>query len=147
MIVFASKMPKRSFPFANSSPLQMKTHVGVLHVEKEKHMNTIYGEGRAVFMFCSTHCIHVKAPIILFNLLPARTQEILFRGASKGKSQSQNGIQDPSTLKALRKCHSCSQIRNTVTSCTFCEKRLCISCCRQCFLCAGSFCGLCSTTE
>jgi hypothetical protein len=44
-------MPKRSFPFHSCSPLQMKTHVNSLHVDKESHMLKVYGKDSSSFSF------------------------------------------------------------------------------------------------
>ena len=37
-------MPKRKFPFEVSCPLQLKMCVNAFHVDKEKHLNNVYGK-------------------------------------------------------------------------------------------------------
>lgn len=58
-------MPKRSFPFHSCSPLQMKTHVNSLHVDKETHLMKVYGKYRQA-SHCSDNMFSITLNCALF---------------------------------------------------------------------------------
>lgn len=110
-------MPKRSFPFEESSRLQLKTHIYEYHIAIEKEK--IY----------------------------ARTLELMHKGSlqfQKDQVDQSSNVPTEQTFKCRSCAQSKSEVPMV---CFFCERQSCAGCSRQCENCAGNFCTLCSLTN
>jgi len=109
-------MPKRNCPFGTNSPLQLKTHINAFHIEKANDMERIY----------------------------ARTRKLMHEGSVRLQKAQMDHNGNVQTEQAF-KCQSCLQSKfGVLVICVFCERHTCTDCSRQCALCAGIFCSLCS---
>lgn len=123
-------MPKRSNPYSEDVPQQVKIHIGVkevdLGVNKDQNMKVVYERTRRLLFGMSQMC------------------ESLSSRSAHAFQNTVNGSQKSDVL--MSNTRKCCQI-NGVYKCTFCEMHICGECSRLCAHCEENFCHLCSVMQ
>ncbi|NXU93457.1 SIVA protein, partial [Xiphorhynchus elegans] len=117
-------MPKRSCPFGEAAPLQLKTRVGLRELSRG-----VRGEElrREVFALRASRCFLFHAVKYITSLSG------LFQAVPPGE--------------ASRACSSCVRTTDVKEVCTQCDRFVCQNCSRLCSCCNTVTCSLCSNID
>uniref|UniRef100_A0A8D0GTJ1 SIVA1 apoptosis inducing factor n=1 Tax=Sphenodon punctatus TaxID=8508 RepID=A0A8D0GTJ1_SPHPU len=160
-------MPKRSCPFGDATPLQLKTRVGLREVSRgvmgERYRREIYEKTKELLFRGARAYMdslwHGKAAGAGCTESPHTAGE----GQGAGARHAWNGQmligQDGRLLKqpqAMEKappmgvskgCSSCVKTVDVKEACTQCDRYICQNCSRLCNCCNAVACSFCSVTD
>ncbi|XP_053560531.1 apoptosis regulatory protein Siva-like [Bombina bombina] len=146
-------MPKRSYPFKNVSPLQLKTRVGTkelsLGVLGEKYRREIFEKtknllfsGAKAFMGNTEHQME-SAEERDSNAHALLTGQTII--GHDGKLMRSSSAQKLPPVGVTKACSSCVRSVGDKECCSQCERYVCRNCCKLCSCCSAvtcSFCGI-----
>ncbi|XP_048341626.1 apoptosis regulatory protein Siva isoform X2 [Sphaerodactylus townsendi] len=160
-------MPKRSCPFGDSAPLQLKTRVRMRELSQgvmgERYRREIFEKTKQLLFRGAQACMDSKwdgtvAEACLIAQCPAPL-------ASRPESYSQNScsgqmligqdgkLRQPrpretaTAARVSKPCSSCVRTVDAKEACTQCDRPICENCSRLCSCCNAVACSLCSLIE
>ncbi|XP_052273946.1 apoptosis regulatory protein Siva-like isoform X2 [Dreissena polymorpha] len=160
-------MPKRRNPFGDSSPLQLKQHVGKKEVDmgiaKHQNMKSVYERTKELLFSGSkrsfdipkdanSNDIYLPEDVCMEDEMQVcdRQMHITPSGQLSNPeacSRSTNAFQAMMNARKASSwsgCHCCKGQAASQDRCGFCDKSVCYDCVRLCSSCRGNFCQLCS---
>uniref|UniRef100_A0A6J0VE50 Apoptosis regulatory protein Siva n=1 Tax=Pogona vitticeps TaxID=103695 RepID=A0A6J0VE50_9SAUR len=160
-------MPKRSYPFGDVAPLQLKTRVRLRELSQgvmgERYRQEIFEKTKQLLFqgaqaYMESACVGSKGKESLTAQYPEPLADRL-QGCSRPRSSGQmligqdGKLQQPSpseTVLAVRVSKACSSCVRTVDvkeACAQCDRYICPDCSKLCSCCNSITCSLCSITE
>ncbi|KAM4664427.1 apoptosis regulatory protein Siva [Discoglossus pictus] len=151
---FSHKMPKRSYPFGDVTPLQLKVHVGVKQLSQgvlgEQYKREIFEKtkkllfnGVKAFM---GNAEHQSEKMQEGDLNP---RELLIGQTligHDGKLLKSAQGQKPLPEGVTKACSTCVRSVGEKECCTQCERYVCRNCCKLCSCCDAIACSFCAVT-
>ncbi|NWQ69101.1 SIVA protein, partial [Neopipo cinnamomea] len=153
-------MPKRSYPFGDAAPLQLKTRVGLRELSRgvrgEEYRREVFERTRRLLFRGAQAYMEGAGPV---SPRPAETPP---PGDAQGGGPRWNGqllighdgklLRRPAEravppVGASRACSSCVRTTDVKEVCTQCDRFVCQSCSRLCSCCNKVACSLCSTID
>ncbi|NXN33442.1 SIVA protein, partial [Nycticryphes semicollaris] len=160
-------MPKRSYPFGEAAPPQLKIHVGLRELSCG-----VRGEGYRREIFERTRRLLFKgAQAYMEGAWPAAATCAVSRSPEAGGEAQESGAgrrwsgqlligRDGKLLRqpvatgkvsppvgVSKACSSCVRTADVKEACSQCERSVCQSCSRFCGCCNAVTCSLCSTVD
>ncbi|XP_068016359.1 apoptosis regulatory protein Siva isoform X1 [Melanerpes formicivorus] len=162
-------MPKRSCPFGEAAPLQLKTRVGLRELSRgvrgEEYRREIFERTRRLLFRGAQACMEGAWPAS-----PAATCAVTRSPEPAGEAQDGSAgcrwsgqllighdgklLRRPAAMeKAVppvgvsKACSSCVRIADVKEACTQCDRFVCQNCSRLCSCCNTITCSLCSTVD
>ncbi|NXN96184.1 SIVA protein, partial [Rhinopomastus cyanomelas] len=165
-------MPKRSYPFGEAAPLQLKTRVGLRElccgVRGHEYRREVFERTRRLLFKGAQAYMEgarlsgCQSPPPGPTRAPGETQEV--GGASGGSAgcrwseqllighdgklrRSPAAAERAPPAGVSKACSSCVRTADVKELCTQCDRSVCQSCSRLCSCCNAVTCALCSTTD
>ncbi|NXI02505.1 SIVA protein, partial [Pachycephala philippinensis] len=138
-------MPKRSCPFGDAAPLQLKTRVGLRELSRgvrgEDYRREAYMEGAAAAARPAEPgpCGEAQGEG------PRWSGQLLIGHDGKLRRRPADRAVPP--VGASRACSSCVRTADVKDACAQCDRFICQSCSRLCSCCNMVTCSLCSTVD
>ncbi|NXE97221.1 SIVA protein, partial [Menura novaehollandiae] len=137
-------MPKRSCPFGEAAPLQLKTRVGLRELSRgvrgEEYRREVFGEpGRAGGSRGGRPAGGMRPPAA------PRGPALLI--GHDGKLRRRPAERAVAPVGASRACSSCVRTADVKDACAQCDRLVCQTCSRRCSCCNTVTCSLCSTVD
>ncbi|NP_001264464.1 apoptosis regulatory protein Siva [Gallus gallus] len=158
-------MPKRSCPFGEAAPLQLKTRVGLRELSRgvrgEEYRREIFERTRRLLFRGAQACMEGAWPAAPRAASRSPEPESESGGESAGRRRSAQ-LQIGPDGKLLRcaaaaervppvgvskACSSCVRAADVKEACAQCDRFVCQSCSRVCSCCNAVTCSLCSITD
>ncbi|NXF07576.1 SIVA protein, partial [Smithornis capensis] len=153
-------MPKRSCPFGDAAPLQLKTRVGLRELSRgvrgEEYQREVFERTRRLLFRGAQAYMEGAGPAAPRSAEPEAAGEEQ-DGGSRWNGQLLIGhdgklLRRPTdrtvpAVGASRACSSCVRTADEKEVCTQCDRFVCQSCSRPCSCCSTVTCSLCSTID
>ncbi|KAM9290976.1 apoptosis regulatory protein Siva [Morus bassanus] len=154
-------MPKRSCPFGEAAPLQLKTRVGLRELSRgvrgEEYRREVFERTRRLLFRGAQACMEGAGPAA--SRSPEAAGEA--REGSAGRRWSGQLLighdgrlrRRPDATEKVppagvsKACSSCVRTADVKEACTQCDKFVCQNCSRLCSCCNAVTCSLCSTVD
>ncbi|NXV02196.1 SIVA protein, partial [Cettia cetti] len=151
-------MPKRSYPFGDAAPLQLKIRVGLRElssgVRGEEYRREVFERTRRLLFRGAQAYMEGAAAA-------ARPAEPVPAGEAQGEGLRWSGqllighdgklrrrpADRAAPVGASRACSSCVRTADVKDACAQCDRFICQSCSRLCSCCNTVTCSLCSTAD
>ncbi|MEE6493867.1 hypothetical protein FKM82_016958 [Ascaphus truei] len=151
-------MPKRSYPFGDATPLQLKKHVGQKELCQgvcgDKYKREVFERtkkllfrGAQAFM---GNAEHQSEPLEKVQEETCNVHDLLNGQTLIG--QDGKLLRSSQTQKSLpvgvsKACSSCVRSVGDKEACSQCERYICTNCCKLCSCCNAVTCSLCTVVE
>ncbi|XP_071413506.1 apoptosis regulatory protein Siva isoform X2 [Pithys albifrons albifrons] len=154
-------MPKRSCPFGESAPLQLKTRVGLRELSRgvrgEEYRREVFERTRRLLFRGAQACMEGAGPAAARPAEPQPEPPGDAQGAGPrwngqllighdGKLRRRSAERVP-PVGASKACSSCVRTTDVKQVCTQCDRFVCQNCSRLCSCCNTVICSLCSTID
>uniref|UniRef100_A0A8C2SUN6 SIVA1 apoptosis inducing factor n=1 Tax=Coturnix japonica TaxID=93934 RepID=A0A8C2SUN6_COTJA len=150
-------MPKRSCPFGDAAPLQLKTRVGLKELSRgvrgDEYRREIYERTRRLLFRAAQSCTEPAWPAA--PRAASRSTEPESGGGSVGRSRSEQLRIGPNgkllrctanteipPVGVSKACSSCVRAADVKEACAQCDRFVCQSCSRVCSCCNAVTCSL-----
>ncbi|XP_021256576.1 apoptosis regulatory protein Siva isoform X1 [Numida meleagris] len=156
-------MPKRSCPFGEAAPLQLKTRVGLRELSRgvrgEEYRREIFERTRRLLFRGAQACMENPWPAA--PRAASRSPEPEPAGGNTGRRRSAQLLIGPDgkllrlaaaaervpPVGVSKACSSCVRAAEVKEACAQCDQFVCQSCSRVCSCCNAVTCSLCSITD
>ncbi|NXU01383.1 SIVA protein, partial [Buphagus erythrorhynchus] len=152
-------MPKRSCPFGDAAPLQLKTRVGLRELSRgvrgEEYRREVFERTRRL-LFRGAQAYMEGAAAAARPAEPGPAGEAQGEGprwsgqlliGHDGKLRRRPADRAVPPVGASRACSSCVRTADVKDVCAQCDRLVCQSCSRLCSCCSTVTCSLCSTVD